>query len=362
GSEPDQASTARAMQARAQPDAAAEPAPPSRTYPHPVEFEIEVNNQVHDVIEGELISLDHGSLKLEPVAEWVAYGKGFHVVHAPSISVALDDQAMIASAQAATAKIYVLDPAATDADARVLLTSGFVGTGQTGAARPVKRVIAGKPRTGEHLETKFGLEIETFVVPVAALKLGVIVFHEEDANLEQLDEMLASLRASTPPPRAMFQASLGPTTEEVPLVLDTATELSPNLSVTLRRRKYSLRTLGGLTFEYPRTLAVNVTDKPPLTVVTLQNERMSVQLVPMPAPIPIAQLAKTIAGRQLGEVKRTFGGRPLVGTKVQMELELTAEVYALELGGRQISVTLTYRKSDEPAAIDAATPIISSVR
>ena len=352
----------QALAARARPDAAAEP-PAARTYPHPVEFELEVGNTVHDVIEGELIALDHAALKLEPLAEWVANGKGFHVVHAPSISIALDDQAMIASAPGGTTKIYVLDPAMTDADARALLTGGLASTGQTGAATPAKRAIAGKPRSGEHLATKLGLEIETFVVPLDKLRLGVIVFHDPDANLEQLEAMLASLRVGTAPARPLFQISLGPTSEETPLLLDTATELAPNLSVTLRRRAHTLRTLGGMTFEYPRAFAVNVTEEAPLTVVTLQNERVSLQLVRMPIMLGTGELAKTITGQQLGKVERTFGGRSLVGGKVKLAVgELIAEVYAVDAGGPRITVNLTYRKDSERAAIAMATPVIASVR
>jgi hypothetical protein len=341
----------------------------------PIEFQLVVGDKRLDVIPGQRIELPRGgSIVLEQTPLWQTVGAGYHFQHRSSVSISPNAEMLIASIDGVVAKMQVMDAKMSDADAKKLLSSSIVDTGQTiGAPAPVQRTIAGKPRDGLLHDTTTNMKVEIFLVPVGKQKLGVLLYRQDpNADTAKLDGLLETIAAGPGTPLPEFTAPIASNLASLFLGKPQRLALDPPVTVTLEHRPTVLRTMtsngGSLTFEHPRGLAVARMPDDQMLAVMIQNDTTVLQLFDLDMKLTVAEVQRALVGhaaKDLGEIRRSHGGRSLQGRKFRMEMEnvtVEYEVYILDRGGKTIGAGIQYVATDEQRAIELALPILASVR
>lgn len=342
----------------------------------PVEFQLAVGDKTFDVVPGGRIELPGGgAVVLEQTPIWQTAGPGYHFRHRSSVSISLADSMMLASVDGIVAKIQVMDAKEPDDALRKVLSSVIVDTGQVvGTPQPVQRTIAGKPRDGTRHDTTTPMKVEVFLVPVGALKLGVLMYRQDPrADTSKIDGLLESIAEGPGEPLPEFTAPIASNVVNFFLDKPVTLALTPPVTVTLQRRPTVLRTMtgngGALTFEYPRGLAVSRMPNDQMLAVAIQTDTTALQLFDLGMHLTVDELRRGLVGqvaaKDLGDVTHTATGLTLTGKKLRMEManvQVDYELFVFDRGGKTIGAGIQYLPADEKRAVEMAMPILASLR
>jgi hypothetical protein len=338
----------------------------------PVEFELVVGKETYDVSDQPL-ALGAGSITLEQNPTQLTAGDGYHFKHRNTVSVSPSESMVIASVDGNVLKLQTMDAKLSDAENKKTLSLALTGTGQTvGTPTPVTRKIAGKDHEGVRHKTTTPMQVEAYLVPVGTTKLGVLLYRQDpSADLSKLDALLDSITEGAGEPMPEFTARVGATATPVFLDKPVQLPLTPPVGAMLRRRAMVLRTMvgngGSLTFEHPRGMTVSRMPNDQMLAVTLQNDRAAIQLFDLQMRFTVDELKTALLGAMdatdVGEATHTLNGQTVKGRKLRLaNLPVEHELYVFERGGKTIGASIQYVASDENFAVDAAMPILLSVR
>ena len=338
----------------------------------PIEFELVAGKDTHDVGDRP-IELTGGAVTFEQNPTQLTAGDGYHFKHRNTVSVSPSEAMVIASVDGNVLKLQAMDAKLSDKENTETLSYALTSTGQTvGKPIPITRKIAGQERAGVLHKTTTAMQVEAFLVPVGKTKLGVLFYRQDpSADASKLDALLDSIAEGPGEPMPELTARIG--SAQTPVFLDKPVELplSPPLTVTVRRRAMVLRTMtgngGALTFEHPRGMTVSKLPNDQMLAVTLQNERAAIQLFDLQMRFTVDELKRSLLGAidatDVGEASHTLNGQTVTGRKLRLaNMPVEHELFVFERGGKTIGASIQYVATDEKQAIDAAMPILLSVK
>lgn len=338
----------------------------------PIEFELVVGKDSYDV-SGKPIELGAGSITLEQNPTQLTAGDGYHFKHRNTVSVSPSEAMVIASVDGNILKLQTMDAKVSDAENQETLSFALTGTGQTvGTPSPITRKIAGKDREGLIHKTTTPMQVEVYLVPVGKTKLGVLFYRQDpSADASKIDALLDSITEGAGEPMPEFTAHVGSTATPVFLDKPVQLPLTPPVGAMLRRRAMVLRTMvgngGSLTFEHPRGMTVSKMPNEQMLAITLQTDRAAIQLFDLQMRFTVDELKTALLGAMdatdLGEATHTLNGQTVKGRKLRLaSLPVEHELYVFDRGGKTIGASIQYVASDESLAIEAAMPILLSVK
>lgn len=338
----------------------------------PIEFELVVGKDTHDV-GTQPIELPGGAVTLEQNPTQLTAGDGYHFKHRNTVSVSPSESMVIASVDGNVLKLQAMDAKLSDKENQETLSYALTGTGQTvGKPIPSTRKIAGADREGVLHKTTTPMQVEAYLVTVGKTKVGALLYRQDPAaDASKIDALLDSVAEGPGDPMPEFTARIG--TTQTPMFVDKPVQLplEPPLSATLRRRALVLRTMtgngGALTFEHPRGMTASRMPNDQMLAVSLQNDRAAIQLFDLQMRFTVDELKRALLGAMdatdVGEVSHTLNGQTVTGRKLRLAaMPVEHELYVFDRGGKTIGASIQYVATDEKAAIDAAMPILLSVK
>lgn len=343
----------------------------------PIRFEVVSGEEVRDVsADGRVALADGTRLVVAPRPSWVYRGDGFHFRHSSSMSVTRGSNGMIvASMEAVHLQLMPFPRRVKRAGARTALADMAAGLdGVAPAIRKSRRRIAGKSVTGE-LRRSGDQEIEVYLLSLGRRHLGAFLYYPAGVPVDSFEELLASMRAGSARPDVEFEVGVEGSGAPIftqrgkPFAIPGGEAVR---SITVRERRTVRRAMGGLTFEHPLDLSARLLPNDLLPVVKLEGSEVMIFVFRTPPGMResdvIDGMGAALGGsapKDMGPARRTFGAESLAGHRYKMHLGAVpffAEFYALERGGKQLSVFVRYAADNEEAALRRADPVVASLR
>jgi hypothetical protein len=334
----------------------------------PIEFELVVGKDTYDVSD-KPIELSAGSITLEQNPTQLTAGDGYHFKHRNTVSVSPSESMVIASVDGNVLKLQTMDAKVSDAENKKTLSFALTGTGQTvGTPSPITRKIAGADRAGVLHKTTTPMQVEVYLVPVGKTKLGILLYRQEPRR------PLESTRSSTRSPRAPASrcpgaARVGHRHAGLPRQARAAASRrrSARCCAAARWCCAMVGNGGSLTFEHPRGMTVSKMPNDQMLAITLQTDRAAIQLFDLQMRFTVDELKTALLGAMdatdLGEATHTLNGQTVKGRKLRLaSMPVEHELYVFDRGGKTIGASIQYVASDEKLAVEAAMPILLSVK